>query len=295
MLFVSEIRASDKYSTRWHVGEKQSAIAEERLLRRLPFYRSSSASANITTLPVVATSSRVELSKPHHYLNMLAIEATSPSPTAPPPAVVLHGYGAGLGFFFNNFPPLANWAAHRGSSVFALDWLGMGRSARVPFTVKSKRDDVEARVTEAESFFIDSLEEWRTQMSLPKITLVGHSLGAYFSVAYALKYPDRVHKLILLSPAGVPRGPNYSEPSRELTDRGDGTSGATASSAAKEDSTFHRATKGRVDKIRREQKENKRQESRSRRILTYLWEEGWSPFQLVRSTVFWGPMLIGKV
>ncbi|KAJ8086392.1 hypothetical protein PM082_005215 [Marasmius tenuissimus] len=26
----------------------------------------------------------------------------------------------------------------------------------------------------------------------------------------------------------------------------------------------------------------------------YLWEEGWSPFQAVRSTLFWGPMLVGK-
>lgn len=281
------------------MGEKQSAIAEERLLRRLPFFRPSSSSGSDTAAPVVATSSRVQLAKPNHYLNMLAINASTPSASAPPPAVVLHGYGAGLGFFFNNFPPLANWAGRRGSSVYALDWLGMGRSARVPFTVKSKRDDVVARVTEAESFFVDSLEEWRSQMSLPKMTLIGHSLGAYFSVAYALKYPDRVHKLILLSPAGVPRGPNFEEPSRELTDHGDGQASSTASSstnpAAKEKSTFHRATKGRVEDIRKEQKEKRRQESRSRRILTYMWEEGWSPFQLVRSTFVWGPMLIGKV
>jgi len=139
---------------------------------------------------------------------------------------------------------------------------------------------------------------------LPKVTLIGHSLGAYFSVAYALKYPDRVHKLILLSPAGVARGPNYSEPSRELTDdQGQTmTSGSSASTDGtgntrppiREKSSFHRATKGRVEDIREEQKENKRQESRTRRLLTYLWEEGWSPFQLVRSTLFWGPMLIGK-
>ncbi|KAF8974625.1 Alpha/Beta hydrolase protein [Flammula alnicola] len=267
----------------WHVGEKESAIAEERLLRRLPFFRSSTQTAEPSE-PVIATSSRVHLSKRNHYLNMLAIKSTSPSPTAPPPAVVLHGYGAGLGFFFHNFPPLANWAARRGTSVFALDWLGMGRSARVPFTVKAKRDDVPARVAEAESFFIDSLEEWRSKMKLPKMTLVGHSLGAYFSVAYALKYPDRVHRLILLSPAGVPRGPNYTELSRELTDHGDDRPHPDRSMA----------TKGRIHNIREKQKENKRQETRTRRLLTYLWEEGWSPFQVVRSTLFWGPMLIGK-
>ncbi|KDR83388.1 hypothetical protein GALMADRAFT_235493 [Galerina marginata CBS 339.88] len=296
-----EIPAAFTASVRswWHVGEKESAIAEERLLRRLPFFRASPAES------VVATSSKVQLSAPHQYLNTFAIKSTSPSASAPPPAVVLHGYGAGLGFFFHNFPPLAHWADRRRTAVFALDWLGMGRSARVPFTVKAKRTDVHARVTEAESFFVDSLEDWRDKMGLDRMTLIGHSLGAYFSVAYALKYPQRVHKLILLSPAGVPQGPNYEEPSRELTDEapvqasGCRLSGSSSepnlnSNATKEQSSIHKATKGRVQTVRDEQKETKSRESRTRRLLTYLWEEGWSPFQVVRSTLFWGPMLIGK-
>ncbi|KAF4619359.1 hypothetical protein D9613_005546 [Agrocybe pediades] len=279
----------------WHVGEKQSAISEERLLRRLPFFRSSSQ-PQLASEPVVATSSRVQLTNPAHYINTFSIKSTSPAPNAPPPAVVLHGYGAGLGFFFHNFPPLADWAARRGTSVFALDWLGMGRSARVPFTIKAKRTDLRGRVAEAESFFIDSLEEWRNKMQLSKMTLIGHSLGAYFSIAYALKYPDRVHKLILLSPAGIPRGPNYSEPSRELTDDASSVSSSPklTSKENREQSSFHRASQGRVQEVRQEQKEKKERESRTRRLFTYLWEEGWSPFQLVRSTVFWGPMLIGK-
>jgi hypothetical protein len=28
---------------------------------------------------------------------------------------------------------------------------------------------------------------------------------------------------------------------------------------------------------------------------TYLWEEGWSPFQVVRSTGMWAPMIVAKV
>jgi cardiolipin-specific phospholipase len=277
----------------WHVGEKQAAISEERLLRRLPFFNSSSSDS-----PVVATSTRVDLLSPKQYLNTLSMVSTSPSPGAPPPAVMLHGYGAGLGFFFRNFAPLAQWAGRHGSAVYALDWLGMGRSARVPFTVKAKRDDVSARVHEAESFFIDSLEEWRAKMGLDSMTLIGHSLGAYFSVVYALRHPERVNKLILLSPAGVPRGPNFSDPSRELTDHGDGQEEESASATVtrpRELSSVERATRRRISTIRDEQKENKKQESRTRRLFTYLWEEGWSPFQVVRSTLFWGPMLIGKV
>ncbi|KAF9468986.1 Alpha/Beta hydrolase protein [Collybia nuda] len=276
--FASSIRSW------WSVGEKQSAISEERLLRRLPFFRPQNLStAPNSDSPVIAHSSRVELSTPKHYLNTLSITSINPSPTASPPAVLLHGYGAGLGFFYQNFLAVAQWAGRHGSSVYALDWLGMGRSARVPFTIKAKRDDVAGRVSEAESFFVDSLEEWRNKMGLERMTLVGHSLGAYFSVVYALKYPTRVSKLVLLSPAGVPRDPNTTMPSRELDER-DTVQGRAAVPATSED----------IDQLRAEQKAEKQKESRSRRLFTYLWEEGWSPFQVVRSTLFWGPMLIGK-
>lgn len=273
---------------RWSAGEKNSAASEERLLRRLPFFRSDNVTStpNNEDTPVIARSSRVDLKTAKHYLNTLSITSTSPSPAAPPPAVLLHGYGAGLGFFYLNFPTLAKWAGKHGSAVYALDWLGMGRSARVPFTIKAKRDDIPGRVAEAESFFVDSLEEWREKMGLETMTLVGHSLGAYFSVVYALRYPTRVNKLILLSPAGVPHDPNNTTvPSRELTDSQDTAEGGEAESA----------TKGKVDDLRNEQQVQKREESRARKLLTYLWEEGWSPFQVVRSTLFWGPMLVGKV
>jgi hypothetical protein len=30
------------------------------------------------------------------------------------------------------------------------------------------------------------------------------------------------------------------------------------------------------------------------RIYRYLWEQGWSPFQIVRSALFYGPVLVGK-
>ena len=169
----------------------------------------------------------------------------------------------------------------------------MGRSARVPFAVKAKREDTEARVTAAESFFIDSLEEWREKMGLEKMTLVGHSLGAYLSVAYALKHPARVDKLILLSPAGVPHGPNTTEPARELSDdrdemihiNADGNSVHGVETMSRE----------RVEEIHEEQRMASNEVSIWQRLLVHLWEEGWSPFQVVRSLSMFGPMLVGKV
>ncbi|CAL1701650.1 unnamed protein product [Somion occarium] len=238
----------------WSAGDKEGAASEERLLRKLPYFRpaGSPTTSPDGASPVVARSSRIDLSDPKKYINTFAIESTTPSPQAPPPAIVLHGYGAGLGFFFQNFPALGRWAGSRGTSLYALDWLGMGRSARIPFRVKAKRDNISGRVTEAESFFIDSLEEWREKMGLEKMTLIGHSL----------------------------------EYSREVAD--DPVSGASDADHAEV------ASMKSVESMRAGQRAEKRKESRSRRFFTYLWEEGFSPFQVVRSSTFLSPWLVGK-
>lgn len=187
-----------------------------------------------------------------------------------------------------DYPALSQWVAKRGAPIYALDWLGMGRSARVPFTVKASRDDVNERVAEAESFFVDALEQWRARMGLERLTLVGHSLGGYLSVAYAERHPERVARLVLLSPAGVPHDPHGTTlPARELTESQDDARQGEGGGAEV-------ATPGKMQQVKGEQAAQKSRESRSRKLLTYLWEEGWSPFQVVRSTMFWGPMLVSR-
>lgn len=120
--------------------------------------------------------------------------------------VLLHGYGAGTAFFFQN---LASLAAHPQSRLYALDWLGMGRSARVPFHIPhAAQKTMESRVETTENFFVGALEDWRKTMGVEKMTLVGHSLGGYLSLAYTLRYPQRVNRLILVSPAGIGENPN---------------------------------------------------------------------------------------
>lgn len=130
--------------------------------------------------------------------------------------VMLHGYGAGLGLFYQNFEPITRV---KGWRLFALDMLGMGNSSRPAFRIQAK--DPKEKITEAESFFVDALEEWRKIRNIEKFTLLGHSLGGYLAVSYALKYPGHINKLILASPVGIPEDPDAVK--AELPEPGDST------------------------------------------------------------------------
>lgn len=200
-------------------GDKEGALAEERLLRRLSTFRANNEADSLVPSSANARIKRVQLTAEDkgRFINMLSITPTSINTSSDTPTtVVLHGYGAGLGFFSLNLEALSQWSAKRGLPVYLLDWLGMGRSARVPFKITAKSDDISNRVSQAETFFLDSLEEWRVKMGINRMTLVGHSLGGYLSLAYALRYPTRVSRIILLSPAGIPAGPDSTEPAQEV-------------------------------------------------------------------------------
>eukprot|EP00750_Incisomonas_marina_P021464 INCI4434.1.p1 GENE.INCI4434.1~~INCI4434.1.p1 ORF type:complete len:455 (+),score=84.45 INCI4434.1:168-1532(+) len=123
------------------------------------------------------------------------------------PIVMLHGYGSGLGIYSASLGPLASTLRRK---IYAVDGLGCGLSARPKWTLghgtSSDLDDVEA-------YSADALDLWRQQIGAEKIILCGHSIGGYLSVAYAERYPERVEKLLLLSPAGVV-GPPPEDPTR---------------------------------------------------------------------------------
>jgi cardiolipin-specific phospholipase len=142
----------------------------------------------------------VKLSGKHRELNEYSVERVGEE--ADDTLVMLHGYGAGLGFFYKNFEPLTRAP---GWKLYALDMLGMGNSTRPTFKIHAK--DPKAKIAEAENWFVDSLEEWRKIRKIEKFTLLGHSLGGYLAVSYALKYPGRLNKLILASPVGIPEDP----------------------------------------------------------------------------------------
>jgi len=160
--------------------------------------------------------------------------------------------------------------------MFALDWLGMGRSTRPAFKIKAteKLD----KVREAESFFVDSLEEWRKKRGLEKFTLMGHSLGGYLAVCYALKYPGRLDKLILASPVGIPEDPwavNSDMPEPEVSAISAEFSQDQSQSTAKKASSPPAAPRRPIPGW-----------------LTYLWEANISPFSFVRWSGPLGPRLV---
>ena len=113
------------------------------------------------------------------------------------PLVLMHGFGAGLGFFILNYKYLS-----QKRNVYAIDLLGFGLSSRPKFP----NDPIET-----ENMFVESIEQWRIKMGLEKVNLLGHSFGGYISALYALKYPDNLHHLILADPWGFPELPDPEE------------------------------------------------------------------------------------
>jgi cardiolipin-specific phospholipase len=193
--------------------------------------------------------------------------------------VMLHGYGAGLGFFYKNFEALSR---KPGWKVYALDLLGMGRSSRPNFKIHAK--DREGKITEAENWFIDALEEWRKAKKIDRFTLLGHSLGGYMAVAYALKYPGHLNKLILASPVGIPEDP-YAM-AAEMPEPEDST-------MANEFTQDQQAAVPDQNNLgNRAPKDQNAQRRPLPKWLTYLWDANVSPFSLVRWSGPLGPRLV---
>ena len=217
--------------------------------------------------------------------------------------VMLHGYGAGLGFFYKNFEGLSRI---KGWKVYALDLLGMGRSSRPPFRIHSK--DRQQSITEAENWFIDALEEWRVQRKIDRFTLLGHSLGGYMAVAYALKYPGHLNKLVLASPVGIPEDPHavnaeMPEPSEStLTnefsqDQNDTTKSSNPkvpenAKLGDNNNFWNAGPKAQQDSKPGDKIPPAAPRKPLPKWLTYLWDANISPFSIVRWSGPLGPRFV---
>jgi 2,6-dioxo-6-phenylhexa-3-enoate hydrolase len=103
--------------------------------------------------------------------------------------IMLHGGGPGAtgwSNFSRNIGPFAE--QYR---TILIDCPGFGRSDQV--TVTDPRDQVNARAVKG---LIDEL-------GIDKVTLVGNSMGGASSLAFALEWPERLSKMILMGPGGA--------------------------------------------------------------------------------------------
>ncbi len=103
--------------------------------------------------------------------------------------VMLHGGGPGASGWSNysrNFGAFVD----AGYRVILLDCPGFNKSD--PIVIQEQRGLVNAKAVKG---LID-------QLGIDKTHLVGNSLGGASSLTFAMEYPDRVNKLILMGPGG---------------------------------------------------------------------------------------------
>jgi pimeloyl-ACP methyl ester carboxylesterase len=96
----------------------------------------------------------------------------------------IHGLGSYLPAWKNNIDELKNHYR-----CVAIDLPGYGKSSKGNYEGSMR-------------YYAKVLKEVADQLNLPKVTLVGHSMGGQISITAALAYPNWVEKLILIAPAG---------------------------------------------------------------------------------------------
>ncbi|MDD5339084.1 MAG: alpha/beta fold hydrolase [Dehalococcoidales bacterium] len=99
--------------------------------------------------------------------------------------ILIHGFPASLDIWQKNFMALSQ--RHQ---VYALDWLGSGRTDKLPLVT-----DLNA-LTEFISDFMKAL-------NIDKASLIGSSMGGGLALQMAITHPQKVGKLILLDNAGM--------------------------------------------------------------------------------------------
>jgi len=144
--------------------------------------------------------SRAELEKIYgtsqtDYVSALGVKVyyrdTGPS-TNPIPILFLHGFGSSLQTWDNWSDDLS-----KEYRVISVDLPGFGLTGEDPSGI----------YTDARS--VEVLEAFLKELQIPKVVLVGNSMGGKFAWQFAARYPNEVSKLVLISPDG------YASPGME--------------------------------------------------------------------------------
>lgn len=101
------------------------------------------------------------------------------------PILFLHGFGSSLQTWDAWAEALSN--EYR---VISLDLPGFGLTGEDPSGIYTDQRSVEV------------IEAFLKELQIPKVVLVGNSMGGKFAWQFAARYPDQVAKLVLISPDG---------------------------------------------------------------------------------------------
>lgn len=218
------------------------------------------------------------------FIHELYIENTQqPKTDGVRDIVLVHGYAASLGLFFDNFNDLS---LEPGVKIHAIDLPGHGLSLRPSFP--KFPCDTKEDIYKVEDWFIDKIEEWRKRRGINQFVLVGHSFGGYLSCAYALKYNKPVDenkllidKLVLLSPVGVERNrfsllkSTNDSADKKVQDQGDP---GLAISEEVEQNQEDVVTGNELTRV----SDSDEPKLRGRQLFDYLWKKHVSPFVIMR-------------
>jgi 4,5:9,10-diseco-3-hydroxy-5,9,17-trioxoandrosta-1(10),2-diene-4-oate hydrolase len=124
-----------------------------------------------------------------HYHEAGPSSAQPSPPSAGTPVILLHGGGPGASAWSNFGRNLPVFAARFRTLV--IDQPGFGSSAKPPVTGHYF------------TFAAEALAGLLDKLGIGQVHLVGNSLGGGTAVRFALRYPGRVGRLVLMGPGGL--------------------------------------------------------------------------------------------
>ena len=99
--------------------------------------------------------------------------------------LLVHGLASNAGFWRYAIAELS-----KNYRVIAVDLPGYGKSGKGAYPYSM-------------TFYANQIKRFADELKLDKFILVGHSMGGQIGITFSLKYPERLEKLVLASPAGV--------------------------------------------------------------------------------------------
>lgn len=104
------------------------------------------------------------------------------------PLIMIHGGGSNSGEWINILKPLSEHF-----KLYVVDRPGCGLTDGIDYRGVAFRESA-----------VDFVKSFMDALGLKKASIVGQSMGGYFGICFAMRYPERVEKLVLIgAPAGV--------------------------------------------------------------------------------------------